>query len=247
MHRRKGFTLIELLVVIAIIAILAAILFPVFARAKDSGRTGVCINNLKQMGLAITGYCESYNGICPVVGNMWAVNHPSYRSGALGRNCAFQLLSKYTRNVSAFRCPAKPDPKLWPGLTQTSDGQPGIWAIDNGKWRWTTYTTGLYRWKVGENGLLYGELPMYDGKATPPLPNLIKLDSYDYKLGCGCNMSQTAIATCIASSWKFWNDSASPWGASQRVPGSHGGGDRAVTLFADLHVRVVPWNAVGLF
>ncbi|BCM90963.1 hypothetical protein IAD21_02826 [Abditibacteriota bacterium] len=58
---RKGFTLIELLVVIAIIAILAAILFPVFARARENARRTSCQSNLKQIGLGIIQYCQDYD------------------------------------------------------------------------------------------------------------------------------------------------------------------------------------------
>ena len=58
---RKGFTLIELLVVIAIIAILAAILFPVFARAREKARQITCASNLKQMGLAFFMYNADYD------------------------------------------------------------------------------------------------------------------------------------------------------------------------------------------
>ncbi len=58
---RKGFTLIELLVVIAIIAILAAILFPVFARAREKARQTSCLSNMKQIALAITMYASDYD------------------------------------------------------------------------------------------------------------------------------------------------------------------------------------------
>jgi prepilin-type N-terminal cleavage/methylation domain-containing protein/prepilin-type processing-associated H-X9-DG protein len=60
--KRKGFTLIELLVVIAIIAILAAILFPVFARARENARRTSCMSNLKQIGLGMMQYVQDYDG-----------------------------------------------------------------------------------------------------------------------------------------------------------------------------------------
>lgn len=74
--RRHGFTLIELLVVIAIIAILAAILFPVFARARDSAVRSACLNNVKQIGTGAIMYVQDYDEQMPL-----AVNIP----GAVGR------------------------------------------------------------------------------------------------------------------------------------------------------------------
>jgi len=65
MHGRKGFTLIELLVVIAIIAILAAILFPVFSQAREKGKQATCQSNLKQIGLAIRMYAQDYDDGMP--------------------------------------------------------------------------------------------------------------------------------------------------------------------------------------
>ena len=64
-RRIPGFTLIELLVVIAIIAILAAILFPVFARARENARKSTCQSNLKQIGMAVQMYAQDYDEIYP--------------------------------------------------------------------------------------------------------------------------------------------------------------------------------------
>ena len=69
---RRGFTLIELLVVIAIIAILAAILFPVFARAREKARQASCVSNLKQLGLAHIMYATDYDGYGALGVSFWA-------------------------------------------------------------------------------------------------------------------------------------------------------------------------------
>lgn len=69
--RRKGFTLIELLVVIAIIAILAAILFPVFSKARSAARASDCMSNLKQIGSALKQYMSDYDGYMPVTGHWY--------------------------------------------------------------------------------------------------------------------------------------------------------------------------------
>ena len=71
MRNRKGFTLIELLVVIAIIAILAAILFPVFAQAREQARRSTCLSNLKQNGLAMLMYTSDYDDTLPSVTISW--------------------------------------------------------------------------------------------------------------------------------------------------------------------------------
>jgi prepilin-type N-terminal cleavage/methylation domain-containing protein/prepilin-type processing-associated H-X9-DG protein len=94
---RPGFTLIELLVVIAIIAILAAILFPVFAQAREKARQTTCLSNSKQMSVAIMQYTQDYDERLP-----WAQQ---------GNGGAWNLLIyPYVKNDAVYRCPSDGNP-----------------------------------------------------------------------------------------------------------------------------------------
>ena len=97
--KRRGFTLIELLVVIAIIAILAAILFPVFARAREKARQTSCISNVKQQSLAVLMYGQDYDEqlvryYYAAMGIAWQYRHWPGR------------LMPYVQNLQVFRCPS---------------------------------------------------------------------------------------------------------------------------------------------
>lgn len=108
-YARGGFTLIELLVVIAIIAILAAILFPVFAAAKERARTAACSSNLHQIGLAFLEYCDENNGTVPFAADAedWYDN-PSVP--ALNFPFPFpwdvHVMRPYCRSKAIWRCPS---------------------------------------------------------------------------------------------------------------------------------------------
>ncbi len=105
---RKGFTLIELLVVIAIIAILAAILFPVFSRAREKSRQTACLSNLKQLTLAVTMYASDYDDTMPwqQAGTAWGT------LGELGMYPWLQVIEPYTKNRQIYKCPSGPGSTL---------------------------------------------------------------------------------------------------------------------------------------
>jgi len=114
--RRKGFTLIELLVVIAIIAILAAILFPVFARAREKARQTACLSNVKQMALAVKMYTSDNDGVFPFceieTNDPNLVNFYEEQTGKRvhpTRNLWPDEIMPYVNNSAVFVCPSRPD------------------------------------------------------------------------------------------------------------------------------------------
>jgi len=102
--KRHGFTLIELLVVIAIIAILAAILFPVFARAREKARQTACLSNVKQIMLGVLMYAQDYDETFPVASH-WV----SYDNNVPSTTYTywFESIFPYVKNEQIFTCPSQ--------------------------------------------------------------------------------------------------------------------------------------------
>lgn len=105
---RPGFTLIELLVVIAIIAILAAILFPVFARAREQARQTSCLSNLRQIGLAWLMYADDHGDTVVPHGYFAPEPAPRYNDDNGGLWDWPVLLQPYIRNRQIYECPSYP-------------------------------------------------------------------------------------------------------------------------------------------
>ena len=104
---KKAFTLIELLVVIAIIAILAAILFPVFARARENARRASCQSNLKQIGLGVLQYTQDYDERYPMNNNPGPATGPGESSPGYIRWS--EAIYPYVKSTQLFKCPSNPE------------------------------------------------------------------------------------------------------------------------------------------
>jgi prepilin-type N-terminal cleavage/methylation domain-containing protein len=120
---RRGFTLIELLVVIAIISMLASMLFPSFSRARESARRIDCINNLKQIGVAIAMYTSDWDERYPVGYPYW-----SAPSGGLPYQPQLsQTLHSYTKNYQLWNC------KSWTGVyrPESEEGNYSFIVVEN--------------------------------------------------------------------------------------------------------------------
>jgi len=123
---RKGFTLIELLVVIAIIAILAAILFPVFAKAREKARQSSCLSNMKQVSLSFMQYVQDYDERFCGSGTTFADPYPygywiRKTTGASSWDVTNGALAPYVKNSQVFICPSRRADPI-PGCTYEMNG-----------------------------------------------------------------------------------------------------------------------------
>ena len=203
-RQRKGFTLIELLVVIAIIAILAAILFPVFARAREKARQASCLSNEKQLVLGVLMYVSDYDGKVPLGG---AARTPAEME-ATGMTWWWQKVMPYLKNDQLLACPsgsrsgsgyAGADPRwdvdyVWNRHLGVYDNPIKVAAIEEpayviclaegeganyGRWYNESHAGSKnYRWSnraIHNGGCNYG---FWDGHAKWMSAELVPYDSY---------------------------------------------------------------------
>ncbi|MEO6908835.1 MAG: DUF1559 domain-containing protein [Abditibacteriaceae bacterium] len=248
--RKTGFTLIELLVVITIIAILTAIMFPVFARARENARRASCMSNLKQIALGIMMYTQDYDERLPIlarppVGSESPLAaYPDYY-GTYGYFTWVDEINPYVKSGQIFNCPSDTNLATPPAgkYGQISYGMNGY--LDNYVSTWNGPRVGdcASQWSGGSQGLanivnpsgkiLVGDIYKRSPYAPPIFwPNLSTYSSpyYIWPLDMQFD-SNTAWGASATTTWKYSS-------------GRHLGG--ANIAFVDGHVKWMNPNTPGL-
>ena len=211
----SGFTLIELLIVIAIIAILAAILFPVFARARESARRTACVSNVRQLGTAWMMYVQDYDETFPptnsAANSVWGPS-TTYTGKYPCKPCRPHLKTNdaitydptvyaipYIKNYDMFKCPSDVGIPTSALVNDPSQGQP-VWKVEH-----TSYCLNTVMTRVGT-------------LAAIPLPT----DTY---------MGAEVVSFHIGIS-----DAVKAWAAA--TPGQSAYGPQRVAYFVDGHAKL---------
>jgi prepilin-type N-terminal cleavage/methylation domain-containing protein len=221
--RSRGFTLIELLVVIAIIAILAAILFPVFASARNRAKSAACLSNLRQVGISLTQYMEDYDSRY-----LLAAGH----SGNAKWESFVGQLQPYVKTKDVFLCPSSPKK---PSTAQQGAG----WDAPDGNWFWDT-GHGVETSSYGANGALQGWSTKRGGWAPPVTATQVR------------EPSRTVYIMDARWVDLIGNLAADRIGrARYRHRGVFRAGDRSAgglnVIYADTHCQFVPSNIITLY
>lgn len=246
MRRRSGFTLIELLVVIAIIAILAAILFPVFAKAQDSARKTACLNNLSQLGKASIMYQDDHGGRLPLNFSWYGMMNNNNHCEAY-----YMLLTKYTKTQNgSFFCP-----KTYPYKPKTINGQT---KWERGKYPcqatalWACGQVGIdpekaygYKFKDELRATSYGAL-IYPKSGESPNPadwecwlpsaRFTKPSKVVYLFECKYDFVGALVQL------QYRAEEKAPNGSDGYVAPRHDSEETVACAFYDGHVQVVRWS-----
>jgi len=167
--RKVGFTLIELLVVIAIISILAAILFPVFARARENARRASCVSNVKQIMLGVMQYTQDYDELFP---------HAYTYSGGTINGTWYTYTQPYLKSAQIFKCPSDSNTILAP-LSALGDGNG--YPVSYGVNYWVS--SDVYRISIASVQSAATTVYMSDAGLRATGPNMTVLPDSPDKVG----------------------------------------------------------------
>ncbi len=199
--RQCGFTLIELLVVIAIIAILAAILFPVFAQAREKARETKCISNLRQIGIAVRMYVDDDDATWPIFQayNTKDYNHKLALPWTPNHLGVEMEVVPYIKSHAIFQCPddaGSPALTATPGVTDTSSYYAGYGSSYR-------FDQGCYSQIAGTMGSRQDDLAVTDPDGNLLTADIIIHDS-DF---------------VVPASTRIMRDEEMPWFSQQADPG----------------------------
>jgi prepilin-type N-terminal cleavage/methylation domain-containing protein/prepilin-type processing-associated H-X9-DG protein len=167
-HRRAGFTLIELLVVIAIIAILAAILFPVFAQAREKARATSCLSNMKQLNTAMSMYMQDWDERFP----NWRTLVPKSVEHPNAKITWVENMQPYCKNKNIWVCPSDNTP----GRNATNPATQNSYWLNAYVFLWSGYSpkhppsVTLAEIRYPATTIVFTEGPANDGQHVWPGP-----------------------------------------------------------------------------
>jgi prepilin-type N-terminal cleavage/methylation domain-containing protein/prepilin-type processing-associated H-X9-DG protein len=252
--KRRAFTLIELLVTIAVIAILAAILFPVFARARENARRSGCLSNLKQIGLGFVMYTQDYDEHMPPLYQDLGTGNFRYPNGEVSSNGScpwYIMIYPYVKNWQIYNCPSTGGEPQYTGRYATVD------SSGSG----STFFSYSYNYAGIQSG---GPVPSGScGTAAGKYNCGVALGNYN---SAGANLAAIddpsgtiEIMDGSTKGIRYYSGTKMPTDAQVHGSGAcdSTGSDNAYpycararhldtvgTLFVDGHVKAMPWQAV---
>jgi len=237
MRKHKAFTLIELLVVIAIIAILAAILFPVFARARERAQMTACLNNMKQLGLAVMQYTDDHEQVLPPSTNY---NIPKGERAHIWTG----MVLPYIKSEDVYSCPSVPGAGFARGWDERNKGTIGYTAataIDASQAEGFPNAARLAAIREPARTPLFGDTP------TGPLSGKYRGYVFDPYVS-PTNPTDPRLSPPLIADTDLVKDSPLSPGELKPLYARHGGkGDnsgRVTLLFADGHAKAYTASAI---